>query len=70
MRELLGVKEVAGELEVSTRLVRAWIESGELRAIQVGRNRCTRRPVWRVERAELDAFIAGRKSLDPERSPA
>jgi len=61
VRALLGVKEAAKELDVSVRLVLAWIRGGELRAIQVGRKRYTGRPLWRIERSELDAFIAKRK---------
>jgi excisionase family DNA binding protein len=44
--------DVAFELSTSLAQVRALIRSGELRAIQIGGRR-----QWRVEHAELDAYV-------------
>jgi excisionase family DNA binding protein len=59
-RRMLDVKQAADEIGVSTDLVLAWISEGELRAVQVGRHRFSRRPLWRIQRSDLDAFIERR----------
>lgn len=48
----LRLEDVAEELNVSAAQARALVRSGELPAIKVGG-----RGVWRVERAELEAYI-------------
>jgi excisionase family DNA binding protein len=53
----LTVEAVASELQVTPATVRGWIRSGELRAFRVGPSR-----LWRVRRADLDAFEARRPS--------
>lgn len=57
MREndILTVEEVAGELRVSPRTVRGWIGSGDLIAIDVGRE-------YRINRQDLDMFIEKRRT--------
>jgi excisionase family DNA binding protein len=45
--------EVAEELNVKLPQVRALLRSGELRGVQIGG-----RGVWRIERAELERYIA------------
>jgi len=51
--------DVATRLGVSVDLVRTWIASGELRAVDVSAKR-GRRPTWRVELEALEAFLASR----------
>lgn len=48
----LSLEDVAEELNVNMPLVRALVQSGELRGIKVGG-----RGIWRVERSELEAYI-------------
>jgi len=57
----LSTDEVAEALNVSVRTVDEWINSGELRAVNVSRNRNSRKPRRRIREADLDAFLAGRE---------
>jgi excisionase family DNA binding protein len=54
-KEILTVEEVAGELRVSPRTVRGWIGSGDLVAIDVGRE-------YRINRRDFEAFIEKRRT--------
>jgi excisionase family DNA binding protein len=64
--DLLTVAEVADELKVAEDTVREWIRAGDLPATRPGGPKSR---VWRVGRAELDAFKgarpADRNPLDP-----
>ena len=51
----LQLEDVAGELAVSQSQVYHMVRSGELPAIKIGG-----RGQWRVERAELEAYIAAK----------
>jgi excisionase family DNA binding protein len=53
--EPLTVEEVAAELRVHPETVRNWIRTGELDALDIGRE-------YRIYRADLDAFIQRRKT--------
>jgi len=53
--DILTVEEVAGELRVSPRTVRGWISSGDLIAIDVGRE-------YRINRRDLNAFVEKRRT--------
>ena len=55
--ELLTVSEVAHELQVIPPTVRAWIQSGALRASRPGNGMQPGR-TYRVRRMDLDAFVA------------
>ena len=57
----LSVSEVAEELGVSIDTVRNWInrKKDPLPAAKLGRD-------WRIERKDLDKFIAERKNVRPE----
>ena len=57
----LSTDEVAEALNVSVRTVDEWINSGELRAVNVSRNRNSRKPRRRVREADLEEFLAGRE---------
>ena len=50
----LTLQQVAEELNTKHSTIRALIQSGELPAIQIGG-----RGQWRIERAKLEAYIAG-----------
>ncbi len=49
------VEEVANQLRVNPRTVRSWIASGELIALDVGRE-------YRITQTDLDAFKEKRKT--------
>jgi excisionase family DNA binding protein len=49
------VEEVANQLRVNPRTVRSWIASGELIALDVGRE-------YRISQTDLDAFKEKRKT--------
>ena len=49
----LTLKDVQEELQISSSQALAIVHSGKLRALQIGG-----RGVWRVERTELEAYIA------------
>jgi excisionase family DNA binding protein len=53
--ETLTVEEVAAELRVHPDTVRTWIRSGELDAIDIGRE-------YRIYRADLDEFLRHRRT--------
>jgi excisionase family DNA binding protein len=50
---------------VSDKTVRRWIQNGELKAINVGRNPNGRKPRWRISQSALDAFLAARTTSGP-----
>jgi len=65
----LDTAHVAILLGVSTDTVLAWINSSELSALNLAADKSTR-PIWRVERESLQAFLARRrKSVLPESIP-
>jgi excisionase family DNA binding protein len=53
--EPLTVEEVAAELRVHPETVRNWIRTGELDALDIGRE-------YRIYRADLNDFIQRRKT--------
>jgi excisionase family DNA binding protein len=52
---LLTVKEVAQEMRVSEKRVTNWIKSGELAALDLGKD-------YRIYRSDLDAFIQKKRT--------
>lgn len=61
----LTLADVVEQLNISTAQARALVRSGELPAIQVGG-----RGVWRVETAELEAYIERKYAENRERVAA
>ena len=57
--EILTVDEVAKIMKVNIRTVRAWIQSGELPRIWIGKRE------YRISRADLRAFAEKRKGPYP-----
>lgn len=53
--KFLSVEEVAGILGVDYQLIYRLVRAGELPAVRVGR-------VYRIDRSDLDAFVAARKT--------
>jgi excisionase family DNA binding protein len=68
---LLQVKEVASRCGVGVHTVLAWIRSGELRAMNMGRTLAGRKPRWRVRPTDLANFEmvreAGPRTPKPRR---
>ena len=61
--------DVARELNVDEDTVRAWIAKRQLIAADVSRG-AGQRPRWRISRADLEAFLQRRRTVDapkPER---
>gem|GEM_PF-3483368 len=57
---LLSVKDVAGALNITEWWTRQLINSGEIRAINIGGpDKCAR---WRVDPEDLRAFLAAREN--------
>lgn len=54
MAKFLTINEVAEILRFKPNRIREFIESKELPAVQIGRS-------WRIDEADLTAFIASRK---------
>ncbi len=50
--ELLSVKDVAKNLNISAYTAAEWIRAGKIKAYKVGR-------LWRVEQSELQKFVNG-----------
>lgn len=53
--EMLTVEEIAKELRVSPKTVRSWITSGELVALDIGRE-------YRISRSNLEDFKQRRQT--------
>ena len=63
-----SIEEVAEAYGISTKSVRAMIRSGELRAINMGRNKASAKPRWRIPAEALEALEAARAtSAEPQR---
>jgi len=67
MRETFSVHDIASRFDVTEHTVLSWINSGELRAVNVGRRAGMKKPRWRITRAALEAFERLR-SVTPPRS--
>jgi excisionase family DNA binding protein len=52
---LLKILEVAAELGLAPKTIRALIKRGDLRGVRIGR-------VWRVDRDDLDLFLKRRRT--------
>ena len=56
--KLLTVKQVADIMSVDEKTIRNWIQRGDLRAVNIGRQR----PEYRIRPADLDEFISQRQT--------
>ena len=61
----LTVRDVCERYGVSEHTVLAWINSGELRAVNVGRRPGAKKPRWRITQAALEAFELARTATPP-----
>ena len=64
-RTKLKPAEVAGAWGVDVGKVLAWIHAGELPAVDVSKRRGGR-PRWRIDVADLAAFEASRRNVQPK----
>jgi len=65
----LTVQDVATRYGVGLHTVLAWVRSGELRALNVGRKPGAKKPRWRITTEALEAFEL-RRSHTPPPTPA
>ncbi|GER06686.1 excisionase [Iodidimonas muriae] len=61
-KQFQTVKDVADLLQVGEATVRRWIKTGELRAIDIGRE-------WRIAPDDLDRFLCQHATKPEENSP-
>ena len=62
----LTVREVAQRYGVGEHTVLGWIRSGQLRAINVGRNIAAKKPRWRITAEALETFELVRLHTSPQ----
>jgi len=60
-----SLEEIAEKLEVDIRTVREWISQGELRAVNVSRNKRGRKPRLRVMEDDMTVFVEKRSTNPP-----
>jgi hypothetical protein len=65
MTTWLTMRNVQDRFGVGEQTVRAWVKSGQLRAINVSRLPTANRPLWRFMLADVEAFEAARLTGDP-----
>ena len=53
---MYSITNLAERYGVTEHTVLAWIKSGEMKAINVGRSPKAKKPRWRVSKEALDAF--------------
>ena len=68
---LLTPEQIAESLAVCSKTVIAWIQTGQLRAVNVSLNGGSKRPRYRVLPSDLDVFLAVRSTRQEpaKRSP-
>jgi excisionase family DNA binding protein len=60
-----SVKDICERFAVGEHSVLAWISSGDLRAINVGRKPGAKKPRWRITEEALEAFELSRTATPP-----
>jgi len=65
MSSTLSVRDLCERYAVGEHTVLAWIRSGELRALSVGRKVGAKKPRWRVTQEALTAFELLRATSPP-----
>jgi excisionase family DNA binding protein len=59
------IRDICNRFGVHEQTVLAWIHSGELKAVNVGRAPGKKKPRWRITQEALDAFEALRAATPP-----
>jgi len=62
--EWLSIQQIADWLTVSRDTVERWVNTGQLRAVDVSARPGRGRPSWRVNRESLDSFLATRANRE------
>jgi excisionase family DNA binding protein len=62
----LSVKDICERYGVTVHTVLAWIRSGELRAVNVGRRLGAKKPRWRITQEAVEAFEVLRTPTSPK----
>jgi excisionase family DNA binding protein len=65
MSSTLSVRDLCDRYGVGEHTVLAWIHSGQLRAVNVGRRPGAKKPRWRITQEALEAFELARTSTPP-----
>jgi excisionase family DNA binding protein len=65
VRSTLSVRDLCERYGVGEHTVLGWINSGELRAVNVGRHPGAKKPRWRITQDALEAFEALRTPTPP-----
>jgi len=65
--KLLSIQDLADQYGASTKTFRAWIKSGELKAVNVSRDQKSQRPRYMVRKSDLDKFFEDRTTADVDR---
>lgn len=63
--KIYSIKEVAEKYVVSNSTVEHWIHTGQLRAVNVGRDAGKKRARWRISESALAAFEETRAAHPP-----
>lgn len=61
------IPQLAKDMSVNERKIREWIDSGQLKAINVSQGE--QRPRYRISQAQLDAFCKLRETSNPTSKP-
>lgn len=62
---LFTVEDIAERLQVDRDAVTAWITARELPAINVNRDRKSKRATWRIKPEDLEQFELNRRTVKP-----
>jgi excisionase family DNA binding protein len=61
-----SIRDIAEQYGVGLHTVLAWVRSGDLRAINVGRRMGAGKPRWRITQEALEAFTQLRAATQPQ----
>ena len=63
---MYSITDLTERYRVTEHTVLAWIKSGELKAINVGRSPKAKKPRWRISKGALEAFEELRSPIAPQ----
>ena len=69
MTRKLTAAEVAEHFGVTLKTVTGWITAGELLAVDASRRRGSKKPRWRIDPENIQAFERGRTTTPPATPP-
>lgn len=65
--KLYSIQDLADQYGATAATFRAWIRSGELKAVNVSRNQKSKRPRYMVRQSDLEKFFEDRTTADVDR---